>query len=94
MRFLRLFIFTIYELYANESNSWKTVRNSGTPVEAEWKHLDNRPLPRWYDAAKIGILVHWGVYSVPSFKSEWFWYCKENSEYDVYTSGMRHLHIT
>lgn len=39
-----------------------------------WNDLDTRPLPQWYDVAKIGIFVHWGVYSVPSYKNEWFWY--------------------
>lgn len=38
-----------------------------------WTDLDARPLPEWYDKAKIGIFLHWGVYSVPSFGSEWFW---------------------
>lgn len=38
-----------------------------------WDSLDSRPLPEWYDKAKIGIFVHWGVYSVPSFGTEWFW---------------------
>ncbi|XP_012228334.1 alpha-L-fucosidase-like [Linepithema humile] len=38
-----------------------------------WSSLDNRPLPSWYDNAKIGIFIHWGVFSVPSFGSEWFW---------------------
>jgi alpha-L-fucosidase len=27
-----------------------------------------------YDESKIGIFIHWGVFSVPSFGSEWFWY--------------------
>lgn len=40
----------------------------------EWEDLDTRPLPQWYDSAKIGIMVHWGVYSVPSYNGEWFWY--------------------
>jgi hypothetical protein len=38
-----------------------------------WESLDSRPLPKWYDVAKVGIFLHWGVYSVPSFGSEWFW---------------------
>ncbi|KAA8586197.1 hypothetical protein FQN60_007766 [Etheostoma spectabile] len=43
---------------------------------ANWTSLDARPLPKWYDEAKIGIFVHWGVFSVPGFGqfSEWFWY--------------------
>nr|XP_022920961.1 alpha-L-fucosidase-like [Onthophagus taurus]XP_022920962.1 alpha-L-fucosidase-like [Onthophagus taurus] len=38
-----------------------------------WDSLDKRPLPDWYDKAKVGIFLHWGVYSVPGFGSEWFW---------------------
>ena len=38
-----------------------------------WESLDTRPLPKWYDQSKIGIFIHWGVFSVPSFGSEWFW---------------------
>lgn len=38
-----------------------------------WESLDKRPLPSWYDDVKFGIFLHWGVYSVPSYGSEWFW---------------------
>ncbi len=38
-----------------------------------WDSLDKRPLPDWYAEAKLGIFMHWGVYSVPSVASEWFW---------------------
>jgi alpha-L-fucosidase len=38
-----------------------------------WESLDSRPLPQWYDNSKLGIFIHWGVFSVPSFGSEWFW---------------------
>lgn len=44
-----------------------------TKYEPDWSSLDKRPLPRWYDEAKVGIFIHWGVYSVPSMGSEWFW---------------------
>lgn len=40
----------------------------------DWKSLDSRPLPAWYDDSKIGIFLHWGVFSVPSFVNAWFWY--------------------
>ncbi|CAH1710008.1 unnamed protein product [Aphis gossypii] len=41
--------------------------------EPDWTSLDARPLPAWYDQAKFGVFIHWGVYSVPAFGSEWFW---------------------
>jgi alpha-L-fucosidase len=37
----------------------------------DWDSLDKRPLPNWYDDSKVGIFIHWGVFSVPAFKSEW-----------------------
>ncbi|XP_067676716.1 alpha-L-fucosidase-like [Haliotis asinina] len=39
-----------------------------------WESLDARPLPAWYDDAKFGIFIHWGIFSVPGLGSEWFWY--------------------
>nr|XP_022316391.1 alpha-L-fucosidase-like [Crassostrea virginica] len=42
--------------------------------EPNWKSIDSRPLPDWYDKSKIGIFLHWGVFSVPAFENAWFWY--------------------
>lgn len=52
-----------------------------------WDSLDSRPLPKWYDEAKIGIFLHWGVFSVPAFQ-EWFWYNWANKNPEV-TEYMR-----
>lgn len=41
--------------------------------EPNWPSLDSRPLPVWYDQSKIGLFIHFGVFAVPSFVSEWFW---------------------
>ena len=46
----------------------------GERYSPDWDSLDKRPLPQWYDSAKVGIFIHWGVFSVPSFRSEWFWW--------------------
>jgi len=45
-----------------------------TRYEPNWDSLDSRPLPTWYDQAKFGIFIHWGVFAVPSFADEWFWW--------------------
>ncbi|XP_071141224.1 alpha-L-fucosidase-like [Mytilus edulis] len=45
-----------------------------------WEALDKRPLPKWFDEAKIGIFIHWGLFSVPSFGSEWFWWSWKGKE--------------
>ena len=47
-----------------------------------WDSLDARPIPAWYDDAKFGIFIHWGVFSVPSFHSEWFWWAWKGTNPD------------
>ena len=42
--------------------------------QPNWESIDSRPIPDWYDDAKIGMFITWGVYSVPSMSSEWFWW--------------------
>nr|CAD7425016.1 unnamed protein product [Timema monikensis] len=74
---------------------WKTLsallavcsaaRSQNFTYEANWDSLDARPIPEWYEDAKLGVFLHWGVFSVPSFKSEWFWENWE-SKYVVLTS--------
>lgn len=52
--------------------------------QATWESLDSRPLPGWYDDAKVGIFIHWGLFSVPAYRSEWFWwYWKAMGDQDI-----------
>lgn len=32
-----------------------------------WESLDSHKMPTWYDDAKIGLSMHWGVYAVPAW---------------------------
>lgn len=32
-----------------------------------WESVATHPLPDWYDDAKLGIFLHWGLYSVPGW---------------------------
>jgi alpha-L-fucosidase len=42
------------------------------PFAASWDSLGHYQIPTWYLDAKFGIFIHWGVYSVPAFESEWY----------------------
>jgi alpha-L-fucosidase len=42
------------------------------PYRDTWESLAAYEVPRWFREAKFGIFVHWGVYSVPAFRSEWY----------------------
>ncbi|KDR21958.1 Plasma alpha-L-fucosidase [Zootermopsis nevadensis] len=55
------------------ASHYESVEASILRYNPTWESLDSRPLPQWYDDAKFGIFIHWGVFSVPSFGSEWFW---------------------
>ncbi|HTJ49637.1 MAG TPA: alpha-L-fucosidase, partial [Cyclobacteriaceae bacterium] len=40
--------------------------------QANWESLKKYECPEWFKDAKFGIFIHWGVYSVPAFGSEWY----------------------
>jgi alpha-L-fucosidase len=42
------------------------------PFRPDWESLQKYEVPEWYKDAKFGIFIHWGVYSVPAFGSEWY----------------------
>ena len=35
----------------------------------DWKYIDQRPIPEWFEDSKFGIFIHWGVYSVPAYRA-------------------------
>jgi alpha-L-fucosidase len=46
--------------------------NHQGPFRPDWESLQKYETPDWYRDAKFGIFIHWGVYSVPAFGSEWY----------------------
>ncbi len=42
------------------------------PYRPDYESLDAYKVPDWYKDAKFGIFIHWGVYSVPAYGSEWY----------------------
>lgn len=50
-----------------------------------WDSLQQYRAPLWYEKAKFGIFIHWGIYSVPAFGSEWYsrnMYIQGSKEYE------------
>ena len=55
------------------------------PYQSSWSSLERAQVPEWYLDAKFGIFIHWGVYSVPAFGSEWYprqMYKKDTPEFE------------
>lgn len=47
-------------------------------VQPTWESINERGYPQWFSDAKLGIFIHWGVYSVPAWASlegyaEWYY---------------------
>ncbi len=40
--------------------------------QATWESLSQYKTPDWFRDAKFGIFIHWGVYAVPAYGSEWY----------------------
>lgn len=69
--------------------------------QPDWSSLDERPVPEWFADAKFGIFIHWGVYSVPSWRkleseryasyAEWYYARvmdnRENGGYDFHRNN-------
>lgn len=50
-----------------------------------WDSLQQYHVPAWYESIKFGIFIHFGVYSVPAFGSEWYprnMYIQGSREYE------------
>ncbi|MGN0268642.1 MAG: alpha-L-fucosidase, partial [Lachnospiraceae bacterium] len=35
-------------------------------------HSASHQVPAWFQEAKFGIFIHWGIYSVPANSNEWY----------------------
>jgi len=42
------------------------------PFRPDWASLQKYRTPAWYEDAKFGVFIHWGLYSVPAFANEWY----------------------
>ena len=42
------------------------------PYKATPQSLSRHETPKWFKDAGLGIFIHWGIYSVPAFDSEWY----------------------
>lgn len=77
--FISMFLLTATMVAANQKKS--NVDND-IAYRPTWDSLDSRPIPSWYDDAKVGVKVSWGVSSVPGFRNEWFWHSWQGPDPD------------
>ena len=77
--------FFLIHCSSKKTHPKEILRSKVIDYKADWKSLKQHQTPNWFLDAKFGIYCHWGPYSVPEFKNEWYahWmYCnEENPEY-------------
>jgi len=49
------------------TKSAKEPRMPANPTKANLASLNARALPTWFDEAKFGIFIHWGLFAIPGF---------------------------
>ncbi len=80
--------------------SGKPAFPSRTPTprfEPTWDSLSKHQVPEWYQDAKLGIFVHWGLYSVPAWapptgelgKVDWNTWFVNNPYAEWYLNSLR-----
>lgn len=42
------------------------------PFKPDWESLKAYTIPAWYQDAKFGIFIHWGLYSIQAYCNEWY----------------------
>lgn len=42
------------------------------PYSADWDSLMHAQAPAWFREEKLGIFIHWGIFSVPAYDNEWY----------------------
>src|SRR5690242_3538738 len=76
----------------------RSFANQGTThVEPSWASISKHEVPSWYRDAKLGIFIHWGLYSVPAWapptgelgKVDWNKWFRNNPYAEWYLNTLR-----
>lgn len=69
--------------------------SAAPPAYADWASLDHRPNPAWFDDEKLGIFIHWSVFSVPAvawvYPDKTYGYGGHSCWYGLYVDRLRPL---
>lgn len=49
--------------------------NAAGKYHPTWESLSTHPVPDWYREKRLGIFLHWGVFSVPAYHD---WYARNH----------------
>jgi alpha-L-fucosidase len=69
----------------------------GDKYKPTWDSIDSHTVPQWFQDAKFGIFIHWGLYSVPAWappsgelgKIDWNTWFTNNAYAEWYLNSLR-----
>src|SRR5947209_5291794 len=75
----------------------QTSSKQPTQFQPTWDSLEKHTVPEWFQDAKFGIFIHWGLYSVPAWapttgelgKVAWNKWFTENPYAEWYLNSLR-----
>ncbi len=70
------------------------VNREGT-YHPNWESLAAHPIPAWYAQTRLGIFLHWGVFSVPAYH-DWYarnMYIRGGPEYEYHLAHYGHQKV-
>ncbi|MCF2947091.1 alpha-L-fucosidase [Paraglaciecola aquimarina] len=76
-------LFSIYVTLFVSCTAYDDIKSTkidpSQPYQADWISVKKHQTPDWFLNAKFGIYFHWGPYTVPAHKTEWYsmWMYKE-----------------
>jgi alpha-L-fucosidase len=88
---------SFHRMFAGTMASALLRANPAKHYEATWESIRTHTVPDWYNDAKLGIFIHWGLYSVPAWapptgelgKIEWTKWFRENPYAEWYLNTLR-----
>lgn len=87
---LACMLFSCKQLHDTDKYNIDSVASDkGTEVFLDnWKSIrQSYEFPQWFQDTKFGIFIHWGIYSVPAFGTEWYarnMYMRNSPEYNYH----------
>ncbi len=79
-------VFLICHPVVAQKKSKNPAKTATATYQPNWASIDSRPIPVWFEDAKFGIFIHWGLFSVPAWGptprdgagvydcyAEWYW---------------------
>lgn len=81
-------------------SSWRLLGDPAAPpirFDPSWDSIKKHQVPDWYQDAKLGIFIHWGLYSVPAWappsgelgKVDWSKWFYNNAYAEWYLNTLR-----